>query len=190
MIAFIFLVVLGLLISQVYLFHIYKDKIKKYGDIKPGSIVLKPIPKSVETNDVEGFEELVRDVLISVKEEEWPCEFVHSSIWSRDGYEMKITSLDNSITISAVIRISSYSSKTDARLIRFTIKKQNSDNYVSVPSDSDICNDLLLFLWDFVLDKHTKENKYTYDIYKESFDDIRTSLKSLNRNRILAELLK
>lgn len=189
MIAFMFLVVLGLLISQVYLFHIYKDKIKKYGEIKPGSVILKPIPKSVETTDVEGFEELVRDVLISIKEEEWPCEFVNNSLWSRDGYEMKITSLDNSLTISVVIRVSSYSSQTDARLIRFTIKK-GDNRYISVPTDSDICNDLLVFLWDFVLDKHTKENKYTYDIYKESFDDIRTSLKSLNRNRILAELLK
>lgn len=190
MIAFIFLVVLGLLISQVYLFHIYKDKIKKYGEIKPGSIVLKPIPKSVETTDVEGFEELVRDVLISAKEEEWPCEFVENSVWSRDGgYEMNITSLDNSLSISSVIRVSRYSNITDPRLIRFVIKK-GLIRYISVPSDSDICNDLLLFLWDFVLDKHTKENKYTYDIYKESFDDIRTSLKSLNRNRILDELLK
>ena len=189
MIAFIFLVVLGLLISQVYLFHIYKDKIKKYADIKPGSIVLKPIPKTVETNDVEGFEELVRDVLISAKEEEWPCEFLQSSIWSRDGYEMKITSLDNSLTISAVIRISSYSNKMDARLIRFTIRRGFTST-VSVPIVSDICNDLLVFLWDFVLDKHIRENKSSYDNYKENFDDIRKGLKSLNRNRILAELLK
>ena len=102
---------------------------------------------------------------------------------------MKITSLDNSLTISTVIRVSSYSSQTDARLIRFTIKK-GDNRYISVPTDSDMCNDLLVFLWDFVLDKHTKENKNTYDIYRQSFDDIRTSLKSLNRNRILTELLK
>lgn len=188
MIAFLFLVVLGLLISQVYLFHIYKDKIKKYGEIKPGSVILKPIPKSVETNDVEGFEELVRDVLTSAKEEEWPCEFING-IWSRGGYEMKITSLDNSLTISAVIRVSSYSSQTDAILVRFTIKK-GDNRYISVPMDSDMCNDLLVFLWDFVLDKHIKENKYKYDIYKESFDEIRKGLKSLNRGRILDELLK
>ena len=189
MIVLLSLVVIGLLIGQLFLFNLYKDKIKKYGDIKPGSIILKPIPKSVETTDVEGFEELVRDVLISAKEEEWPCEFVQSSI--RDGYEMKITSLDNSLTISAIIRVSSYFylGQTDARLIRFTIKKGDI-RYISVPTDSDMCNDLLVFLWDFVLDKHTKENKNTYDIYKQSFDDIRTSLKSLNRNRILAELLK
>jgi hypothetical protein len=188
MIVFLFLVVSGLLISQVYLFHIYKDKIKKYVEIKPDSVILKPIPKSVETTDVEGFEELIRDLLISVKEEEWPCEFLNSSIWARDGYEMKITSLDNSLTISVVIRVSGYSSQT-ARLIRFSIKK-GDNSYISVPTDSGICNDLLIFLWDFVLDKHTKENKHTYDIYRKSFDDIRKSLKSLNRNRILAELLK
>lgn len=190
MITFLFLVVLGLLISQVYLFHIYKDKITKYSDIKPGSIVLKPIPKSVQTSDVDGFEELVRDVLISAKEEEWPCEFVNNSVWGRDGgYEMNITSLDNSLSISSVIRVSRYSDITEPRLLRFVIKK-GLTRYISVPIESDINNDILVFLWDFVLDKHIRENKSTYVIYKESFDDIRTSLKSLNRNRILAELLK
>ena len=51
MIVLLSLVVIGLLIGQLFLFNLYKDKIKKYGDIKKGSVILKPIPKSVETTD-------------------------------------------------------------------------------------------------------------------------------------------
>ena len=38
MIVLLSLVVIGLLIGQLFLFNLYKDKIKKYGDIKKGSV--------------------------------------------------------------------------------------------------------------------------------------------------------
>jgi hypothetical protein len=187
MIVFLFLVVLGLLISQIYLFHLYKDKIKRFSNLKKDSIILEPIPKVVEVEDVDGVEELLKDILLSAKEESWGCEFLTNGLWSHDGYEMKISSPDGSIVINSVIRDYS-SSLSSPRLLRFNVSTSSVPR-LSIKSDK-FENDILVFLWDFILDKHIKENSYKYEEFKNSITEIRKNLKSLNRNRILNELLK
>lgn len=187
MIIFLMVLILGLLGSQIYLFHLYKDKIKRFSNLKKDSIILEPIPKPVDIEDVDGVEELLKDILLSAKEESWACEFVKNGVWSLDGYEMKISSPDGSIVINSVIRDYSYSS-SNPRLLRFNVSTP-SIPYFNLKGDK-FENDIIVFLWDFILDKHIKENSYKYEEFKKSITEIKKNLKSLNRNRILDELLK
>ena len=183
MIGFLFFLVSLLVGSQIYLFHLYTNNIKRYDNIKKGSIILEPKPKEIEVEDVEGCEELLNDILLSAKEENWICEFI-TGHWSDDGYHMKISSPDGNIMVEAIIR--TWDSK-DIRLLRFIISTSNISRF-NISGDK-FKNKILVFLWDFVLDKHIKENSYKYEEFKKSITEIKKNLKSLNRNRILDELL-
>ncbi len=172
-----------LLMSQLFLFYLYKDKIKKYSGIKRGSIVLDPIPMSLKVEDVEGIEDLICDVISSAKEEGWKCDFQYG-IWTRDGYHMVISSPDGLVSIDSIIRMG-YSESP--RILRFNIT--SGDKYLNV-GGGKYYNEIMLFLWDFILEKHINENSNEYKVIKDKIEHITKNLRSLRRSRLLDELLE
>ena len=178
------LLIFILLASQSFIFYLNRDRIKKYWDTPKGSIILKPIPKSVMAEDVDGIEDLLYDVISSAKDECWNCEFQYG-IWSSNGYHMLIKSPDGLVTIESIIRMGY--TDDNPRIIRFTIMSE--DKHLSIGVDKHY-NEIVLFLWNFILEKHINENSIDYKNLKSKIEHISKNLKSLNRNKILDELLK
>ncbi len=184
------IIVFLLVLSQVYLFYTLFKR-NKVESIPKDSIVLKPIPKDLEIDQVEGFDDTIRDVLVSAKNENWDCTIIRDENWDCTSYDLTILSGgDEPIEISALVRIYEKSKKIDIDLDRFWIRKTGS--FISV-DDTYLENDLLVFLWDFILEYEVKGNSFKYFLYKADFENIRKSLKNLyierNREKKLDELL-
>ena len=96
-------IILFLLASQLYLYYIYYDKIKKYKDIKKESIILEPIPKKPYLDDIEN-EILLNEVITSCRDENWECKIDETITPLNCLYKIDIKSNDGLIEIKASIR--------------------------------------------------------------------------------------
>ena len=177
-----------LIISQIYSFYLISKKKSPVVETKKETkdIILKPIPKPIEVDEVEGFEEIIKDILLTAKNENWKStiKLNHYNISSDDYYyTIDISSnVDEPISIDALVSIDI----DNIRLGRFWIKKSGSFTTVE---NTSLKNDLLVFIWDYILEEEMKRNKRQYDRFKENFETLRGGLKSLNRDRKINELL-
>ena len=184
-------ITLGILIvSQIHLYSIIK-KSEKQPKIEKGSIILKPLPEKVDTDLVEGAEEMLSEVLESVKLEGWTVDITDNSIYSGEAYNINIKSHNEDIIIDSVIRYRSYLiNDFEARLIRFRILTDDINGIKSYSfAESKYKNDIIVFLWDFILEKHLEENRIEVENYKYTINTIRKKLVGLRRNEILNQLL-
>ena len=65
-----------LILSQIYTFYLLRKKSptvqpKKEKGEESKDIILKPIPKPIRVDEVEGFESTIKDILLSAKNENW-----------------------------------------------------------------------------------------------------------------------
>lgn len=184
-------ITLGILIvSQIHLYSIIK-KSEKQPKIEKGSIILKPLPEKVDTDLVEGAEEMLVEVLESVKLEGWTVDITDNSIYSGEAYNINIKSHNGDIIIDSVIRYRSYLiNDFEARLIRFRILTDDINGIKSYSfAESKYKNDIIVFLWDFILEKHLEENRIEVENYKYTINTIRKKLVGLRRSEILNQLL-
>lgn len=183
-------IVLGLLVvSQIYLYSIIK-KSEKQPKIEKGSIILKPLPEKVDSDLVEGAEEMLSEVLESVKLEGWVVDITDNSIYG-EAYNINIKSHNEDIIIDSVIRYRSYlHDDFEARLIRFRILTDDINGIKSYSfTDSKYKNDIIVFLWDFILEKHLEENRIEIENCKSTINTIRKKLTGLRRSERLNQLL-
>lgn len=183
-------IVLGLLVvSQIHLYSIIK-KSEKQPKIEKGSIILKPLPEKVDSDLVEGAEEMLSEVLESVKLEGWVVDITDNSIYG-EAYNINIKSHNEDIIIDSIIRYRSYlHDDFEARLIRFRILTDDINGIKSYSfTDSKYKNDIIVFLWDFILEKHLEENRIEIENCKSTINTIRKKLTGLRRSERLNQLL-
>lgn len=171
-----------LIISQIYSFYLISKKKSPVVETKKETkdIILKPIPKPIEVDEVEGFESTIKDILLTAKNECWKSNI---RLKNYNHYEISIVSNDDEpISIDALVSIDI----DNIRLGRFWIKKSGSFTTVE---NTSLKNDLLVFIWDYILEDEMKKNQRQYDRFKENFENLRGGLKSLNRERKINELL-
>lgn len=186
-----------LIISQIFTFYLLWKKSltvqpkEEKGESK--DIILKPIPKPIRVDEVEGFESTIKDILLSAKNENWKStiKLNHYNISSDDYYEISIVSNGvEPISIDALVDICNGHVVDrpfdNIRLGRFWIKKSGSFTTVE---NTSLKNDLIVFLWDYIIEDEIKKNRREYARFKENFETLRGGLKSLNRDRKLDELL-
>lgn len=184
-------IVLGLLVvSQIHLYSIIKSQ--KEPKIEKGSIILKPLPEKVDSDLVEGAEEMLAEVLESVKLEGWEVDIKDNCVYSGEAYDISIKSHNGDIIIDSVIRYRSYLIHDDfeVRLIRFKISTYDISGTKSYSfTDSKYKNDIIVFLWDFILEKHLDDNRIEIENYKSIINTIRKKLTGLRRSERLNQLL-
>jgi len=183
-------IILGLLVvSQIHLYSIIKSQ--KEPKIEKGSIILKPLPEKVDSDLVEGAEEMLAEVLESVKLEGWIVDITDNSIYSGEAYNINIKSHNEDIIIESTIRYRSYlHDDFEARLIRFRILTDDINGIKSYSfADSKYKNDIIVFLWDFILEKHLEENRIEIENCKSIINKIRKKLTGLRRSERLNQLL-
>lgn len=186
-----------LILSQIYTFYLLSKKSltvqpkEEKGESK--DIILKPIPKPIRVDEVEGFESTIKDILLSAKNENWEStiKLNHYNISSDDYYEISIVSNGvEPISIDALVDICNGHVVDrpfdNIRLGRFWIKKSGSFTTVE---NTSLKNDLLVFLWDYIIEDEMKKNRREYTRFKENFETLRGGLTALNRDRKLDELL-
>lgn len=176
-------IIILLSISQIVSFYLIFRKIKPI--IKPDGILLKPISKEFVYSDIDPNFNLIYDVLESIKIEGWALELEKEySIGDSHDYSLAFKSHDDSIRVRS--RVCIY---TDSEpYLSFYI---NSDVGCSINIDknSPIKNDIILFLWDYILVYHEGKRLESRKYYDDGLKNISSKLKTLNRSRRLNEIL-
>ena len=185
------IVLVLLVVSQIHLYSIIKSQ--KEPKIEKGSIILKPLPDKVDSDLVEGAEEMLSEVLESVKLEGWQVDIKESSFFRGEAYDIIIKSHNDDVVIDSVVRYKSRYSSTDfdPSLLRFRISTNDisGDKSYSFAADSKYKNDIIVFLWDFILEKHLEDNRIEIENYQFIINTIRKKLTGLRRSERLNQLL-
>ena len=184
------IVLVLLVVSQIHLYSIIKSQ--KEPKIEKGSIILKPLPDKVDSDLVEGVEEMLSEVLESVKLEGWQVDIKESSFFRGEAYDIIIKSHNDDVVIDSVVRYKSRYSSTDfdITLLRFKISTNDISGTKSYSfTDSKYKNDIIVFLWDFILEKHLEDNRIEIENYKSIINTIRKKLTGLRRSERLNQLL-
>lgn len=182
-----------LVISQMVMFYLLYDiyaarKLeKKYKDIPNGSIILEPIPKRLEYQNVEPDHKTMYDVIESAISENWKCEVTVESPSVVMCWRLDIVSNDGSVKILARVRDWD---DNELHIGNFIVKSNNTS--ISISSDNrnkTIENDIKVFCWKYIVDHYKAENEDVRKRYISAIEDISSNLKALNRSRRLNDIL-
>ena len=75
-------------------------------------------------------------------------------------------------------------------LSSFSILNTGIGGTISIDNDSKISNDVIIFLWDYIIEYHQNENEETRNYYQSIIDDISSKLKTLRRSETLKNILE
>jgi len=184
----IYLILTILAISQGVSFYFIFNKIKPI--IEPNGILLKPIPDSIKYRDVDPKFNLIRDVLESIKLEDWKVVVKPDITWNSKAYDVTISSHSGDVNLRSKIRIGPLS-EGEPFLSAFHISTTGiNSSSISIDKDKDsIVPEIIEFLWDYIIKYHDDENNQSIGRYREAIDEITSKLKALSRSRKLNQIL-
>ena len=178
-----------LLTSQVVSFYLIFNKIKPIIKSKQEGILLKVIPDKPTYEDLDPENKLVYDVMESAKLENWKVEITPDISYSSESWEVNFES-QTGIRIISRIR----SRDKSLYLITFTLINGQRGfaniGSISIQDDSKIKDDVISFIWSYILEYHENENEETRNYYQSVIDDISSKLKTLRRSEKLNNILE
>jgi len=178
-------IVISLLIaSQVVSFYLIFKRLKPK-NTKPSGILLRPLKESASYETVDTNYDLVYDVLESIKVEDWDLELEPeiSGITGYGTFRHTFTSKDGKVTLRS--RISEYSDGMSLSMFVIIGK----DGLIRIDQYSNINNDIILFLWDYVVEYYEKKYENDKISIENAVCGIRKSLTTLRRSERLNSIL-
>ena len=173
-----------LTISQIVSFYLIFNKIKPIFKPKPEGIMLKVIPDKPSYESLDPKHKLVYDVMESVKLENWKVEVESDISYHAKTWQVNFES-PTGIRIRSRIRENS-----QIYLSNFSILNTGIGGTISIDNESKISNDVIIFLWDYIIEYHQNENEETRNYYQSIIDDISSKLKTLRRSETLKNILE
>ena len=175
-----------LLVSQVVSFYLIFNKIKPIIRPKPQGIFLKEIPNKPTYEDLDKDHKLVYDIMESVKLEKWKLEITPDISYSSSSWEVNFES-QTGIRIRSRLRKREGGTSPGLYLSSFRVYVDKGS--VFIDDGSKIENDVISFLWDYVVKYHENENEEIRIYYQDTIDDISSKLKTLKRSERLNNIL-
>jgi len=179
-----------LTISQIVSFYLIFNKIKPIVKPKNEVIILKVIPDKPTYESLDPENKLVYDIMKSAKLESWKVEVeaeisYHSKNWTLKFESPTGIRIRSRVRDSGEIYLSAFTVLVGER--GFTNTHIGS---ISIDNESKIANDVIIFLWDYIIEYHQNENEESRIYYQSTIDDISSKLKTLRRSEKLNNILE
>jgi hypothetical protein len=162
------------------------------GKKKPDLISLDPIPKEKTLLDVDPNNNIIKDIMESSEIEDWSYKVAVDNLTFGTAYDVTLSNQLQNLHIKSKIRIReikrSNKSKLEPYLVFLSVST-NDNAYLSYGDDSIIKNDLVLFIWNYIIKYHNDQNIKIVDSYQKSIISINEKLISLNRDRKLNKII-
>lgn len=189
----IFILVISQIVSFYFLWYCLGNLRNKKEKLNKNAVILKNIPNRISYEDCDLDCKTIYDVMESIKLENWKVIVVPSINYNDSSYEINFDSNDKKISVRSRLRLETNMSGYNPYLISFFIITENGsistcDN-PRINKDSKISTDVLIFLWDYIIEYHNNKNKESKLAYQNTINDISKKLKTLNRSRKLIEIL-
>lgn len=175
-------------LSRIISFHKIRDKseevIKRYEEVikrYDGVITLEKIPNKISYSDVEPDWKTFYDFMENIKLEGWKAEIRidRDSCWV-----VNLISHDQKSSMS--VRLRDYG---DGIFLSNCNIRAGGTSLVASREDK-IAKDIILFVWDYVIEHYKNINQESIDSYKSSINRISAELKTLNRSQRLNNILE
>lgn len=188
----VILVTLLIAISNIVYLIIQLSKVKNRVQILEGSrttkdIILKPTPERPVLSDIDPGHKTLKDILESIKIENWTTEEVEEEVASYSGPTYSIRLSNPSKTLGARIRLrlrNGYKGAHSPYLANFVVYSldQNSQRgSLSFDDEHELRNEIILMSWDYITKYHEGVNKNISDLYIKSIDNQEKSNHSKQR---------
>ena len=119
----------------------------------------------------------------NIKLEKWKAKIAEDFSWGKS-WTVTIESHDGKSNIRGKIR--KYDDDSDVELSWCVIV--SGDESLTAPDP--IKSDIILFLWDYIIEYYDNNNLEITESYKRSISNINSSLKTLNRTKKLNNILE
>lgn len=181
-----------LVISQIYtlISVISLSKVKKRSEEViekyKGVTTLAKIPERIYYKDVEPDWNTFYNFMKNIKLENWKAEVTEEAhrISSDSCWVVNLISHDQSSSMS--IRLRDYG---DGVFLASCVIRANGTS-LSVGKEDKIATDIILFVWDYVIEHYKNQNIESINSYQSSIDRINAQLKTLNRTKRLNNILE
>ncbi len=157
-----------------------KEIIERY----QGVTTLAKIPKEVKYSDVEKDYSTFYNFMKNIKLEDWKSEINEENYTSDSrSWRVILTSHDGLSTMNTKLRdygdgVFLVSCGIRAGGVSLICKK-----------DDDISNDIIIFIWDYIIKYYEERNLSSVEYYKQTIEKINSQLKTLNRTQRLNNIL-
>ena len=180
-----------LTISQIVGFYLIFNKVKPIIKPKTEGIVLKVIPDKPTYESLDPENKLVYDIMESAKLENWKVEVEadishHSKTWTINFESPAGIRIRSRVRDSGEMYLSAFTILTGER---GPVVRGHSGS-ISIDNKSKISNDVIIFLWDYIIEYHQNENEESRIYYQSTIDDISSKLKTLRRSEKLNNILE
>lgn len=151
-----------------------------------GVTTLAKIPERVHYKDVEPDWKTFYDFMENIKLEGWKAEVTEDQLRiDRDScWVVNLTSHDKKSSMSA--RLRDYG---DGIFLSNCNIRAGGTSLVASREDK-IAKDIILFMWDYVIEHYKNINQESIDSYRSSISRINAQLKTLNRSERLNNILE
>lgn len=180
------IIITTLIISQIVSFYFIFKKTPFIIKKKADGIVLKDIPEKPTYETVEPNHDVIFDVLETIKLENWNLDFDKDFRIGDYVYELVFTSNDGKTTVRSRFRYDVYDNEIGG-YSSFWIAGPNGT--ISLDKDSPVMNDVILFMWDYVIEHEKNSNQEELNKIKNAIKGIKKSLVALRREEQLKDLL-
>lgn len=166
-------------------------RVKELEGKKPKGFMLKQIPRKPILKDVDPNNKILIDILESVKLEEWNYEVKEEPSYSSGAnYTINWENPSKNIHIRSRLRMTENSNtkKFEPYLSNFFVSSQ--DGSLSFGDSDDFTkNQIIIFIWDYIIKYHEEQNSLTKKSYTDSIKAISDKLVTLNRDRKLNSII-
>ena len=188
-----YFILLLLIISQIYTLTkiISYSKSKKESDAiiekYKGVTTLAKIPERIYYKDVEPDWQTFYNFMENIKLEGWKADVTQDSmrVSSDSCWIVSLISHDQNSSMTA--RLRDYG---DGVFLASCNIRGGGGTSLSVSREDKIANDIVLFIWDYVVKHYEDENNESISSYKDSINRINDQLKTLNRSKRLNNILE
>lgn len=173
-------------LSRIISFHKIIDKSEEVIKRYDGVITLEKIPNKISYSDVEPDWKTFYDFMENIKLEGWKAEVTEDQLRiDRDScWVVNLISHDQKSSMS--VRLRDYG---DGIFLSNCNIRAGGTSLVASREDK-IAKDIILFVWDYVIEHYKNINQESIDSYKNSISRISAELKTLNRSQRLNNILE
>ena len=163
-----------------------KEKSEAVIEKYKGVTTLAKIPTRIYYKDVEPDWKTFYDFMENIKLEGWKAEVTEDPHRiDRDScWVVNLVSHDEKSSMS--VRLRDYGDG----IFLSSCNIRAGGTSLSVSKEDKIATDIILFMWDYIIEHYENINKESIDSYKSSISRISAELKTLNRSQRLNNILE
>ncbi len=156
----------------------------------PKDTIVGKIPEQLTISDVDDDYSVIRDVLESIRLEDWVFDIKQErSILSASTYDIEFINPQGNTKVKTRFYIHESNDRNKHQTADIGFFLILTDEHKLAYDKEPIRNEIILFIWEYIVNYHKDLNQERKKSYIESIKHIKSNLTTLNRVRKLDQII-